>query len=184
LLSNGFESRLNRNRILNLRWNLNRSLLTTINYENGEKVSTSDFFSTRDYHLFSNAGEPKVTYQPGNDFRISLSYRYSEKRNTIGELGEKAALNKFNLEAKYTTVNSGNITGKISYVRVKFNAGEQSLLAYEMLEGFKIGENFIWNLNIQKNLSSSMQLSLNYEGRKLQDSKTVHTGGVQFRAYF
>ena len=184
LLSNGFESRLNRSRILNFRWNINRELLTNFNYENGEKINKSDFFSTRDYHLFSNAAEPKLTYQPGSAFRISFSYRYSEKRNTNGNEGEKAFLNKLNLESKYTTVNSGSITAKISYVNVKFNAGEQSLLAYEMLEGFKAGENFVWNLSVQKNISNYMQLSLNYEGRKLQDSKIIHTGGIQFRAFF
>ena len=184
LLSNGFESRLNRNRIFNIRWNLNREFLLSNNYENGEKVNTSDFFSTRDYHIFSNAFEPKLSFQPGNSLRLSFSYRYSEKRNTIGEEKERAFLNKLNLESKYTTVNSGTITGKISYVKVKFNALQSSLLAYEMLEGFKPGENFIWNLSVQRNISSYMQLSLNYEGRKLQDSETVHTGGVQFRAFF
>ncbi|MBK8363988.1 MAG: hypothetical protein IPL24_09965 [Bacteroidetes bacterium] len=184
LLSNGFESRLNRNRIFNIRWNLNREFLLSNNYENGEKVNTSDFFSTRDYHIFSNAFEPKLSFQQGNSLRLSFSYRYSEKRNTIGEEKERAFLNKLNLESKYTTVNSGTITGKISYVKVKFNALQSSLLAYEMLEGFKPGENFIWNLSVQRNISSYMQLSLNYEGRKLQDSETVHTGGVQFRAFF
>lgn len=184
LLSNGFESRLNRIRILNVRWNLNREFLLSNNYENGEKVNTSDYFSTRDYHIFSNAFEPKLSFQPGNSFRLSFSYRYSEKRNTIGAERETAFLNKLNLESKFTSVNSGTITGKISYVKVQFNALQSSLLAYEMLEGFKPGENFIWNLSVQRNISSYMQLSLNYEGRKLQDSKTVHTGGVQFRAFF
>lgn len=184
LLSNGFESRLNRNRIFNTRWNLNREFLLSMNYENGEKISASDFFSKRDYHIFSNAAEPKLSFQPGNALRLSFSYRYSEKRNTIGTEKETALLNKLNLESKYTTVNSGNITAKISYVKVKFNALQSSLLAYEMLEGFKPGENFIWNISIQRNLSSYMQLSLNYEGRKLQDSPVVHTGGVQFRAFF
>ena len=97
---------------------------------------------------------------------------------------EKAFLNKLNLESKFTSVNSGTITAKVSYVKVKFNAPQSSFLAYEMLEGFKPGENFIWNISIQRNLSSYMQLSLNYEGRKLQDSPVVHTGGVEFRAFF
>ncbi len=184
LLSNGFESRLNRNRIFNIRWNLNREFLLSWNYENGEKINTSEYFSTRDFHIFSNAAEPKLSYQPGNSFRVSASYRYSDKKNTIGNEMEKAFLNKLNLESKFTSVNSGTITAKVSYVKVKFNAPQSSFLAYEMLEGFKPGENFIWNISVQRNLSSYMQLSLNYEGRKLQDSPVVHTGGVEFRAFF
>lgn len=184
LLSNGFESRLLRNRILNIRWNLNREFLISANYENAEKVNSSEYFSSRDYHIFSNATEPKLSYQPGNSLRISFSYRYNEKRNSIGSEKEAAFQNKLNLESKYTSVNSGTITGKVSYVKVKYNASQSGFLAYEMLEGFKPGENFIWNLSVQKNLSTYMQLVLNYEGRKLQDSPVVHTGGVQFRAFF
>ena len=183
-LSNGFETRISRTRTLNTRWNMNRLFLLSVQYENGEKTNSSEFFSTRDYHLFSNAAEPKLTFQPGTVFRLALSYRYSDKRNSIGNNGEHAFINKFNLESKYTTVTAGSITAKISYVNVKYNTGDSNFLAYEMLEGFKAGENFVWDLAIQRNIGSYMQLSLNYEGRKLQDNGVIHTGGVQFRAFF
>jgi hypothetical protein len=88
------------------------------------------------------------------------------------------------MELKYTTVNSGNITAKASLVDVNYNASDDSFLSYEMLEGFKNGKNTTWALSMQRNLNNSVQLSLTYEGRKLQDSPVVHTGGVQFRAFF
>ena len=182
-LSSGFETRVVNSRTLNVRWNAGRSFLLNALYENMDKSSSAQYFSTHDYSLFSNAVEPKVTYQPGNSFRVALSYRYSDKRNSIGE-SEHAFINKFNLEAKYTTVNSGSITGKVSYIKVIYNAGDSNYLAYEMLEGFKAGENFTWNISMQRNIGTYMQLSLNYDGRKLQDSGVVHTGGVQFRAFF
>jgi len=58
------------------------------------------------------------------------------------------------------------------------------LCAYDMLEGLQNGKNTTWNLSAQRNLGSSMQLSLNYDGRKSENTKAIHTGGVQFRAYF
>jgi hypothetical protein len=52
------------------------------------------------------------------------------------------------------------------------------------MEGLQNGKNTTWNLSSQRNLGNSMQLSLNYDGRKSENTKTIHTGGVQFRAYF
>ena len=88
------------------------------------------------------------------------------------------------MELKYTTVNSGSINAKASLINIDYNASDDSFLAYEMLEGFKNGKNVTWGLAIERSLNNSVQLSLTYDGRKLQDSPVVHTGGVQFRAFF
>jgi hypothetical protein len=183
-LTNGFETRIQRARIANFRWNINRAFLVSMNYENGDKLNSSDYFTNRDYSIFSNSGEPKISYQPGNNFRFTLAYKYSDKKNTEGIIKERAITNSFTLEGKYTTVTAGNIIAKASLVNIGFNASDDSFLSYEMLEGFKEGKNYTWGVSMQRNLGTSMQLSLTYDGRKLQDSPIVHTGGVQFRAFF
>lgn len=183
-LSNGFETRIQRARIVNLRWNISRAFLATINYENGDRINQSDFFSSRDYSIFSNSSEPKLSFQPGSSFRLAASYKYGDKRNTKGSLNERSISNRFMMEMKYATVNAGNITAKISLININYNSADDSFLSYEMLEGFKNGKNMTWGLAMQRSLNNSMQLSLTYDGRKLQDSPPVHTGGVQFRAYF
>ena len=147
-------------------------------------MNNSDFFSNRDYKIFSNSIEPKLSYQPGSSFRITASYRYGDKKNTVGDIKERAISSKFILELKYTSVNSGNIIGKISLININYNADDNSFLSYDMLEGFKNGKNVTWGLSMQRSLGTSVQLTLNYDGRKLQDSPVVHTGGVQFRAFF
>ena len=183
-LTNGFETRIQRSRLLNIRWNINRAVLVSLNFENGDRINQSDFFSTRDYSIYSNSTEPKLSFQPGNNFRLTTSYKYGDKKNTKGELKERAISNKFQVEMKYTAVNSGNITAKASLININYNASDNSFLAYEMLEGFKNGRNVTWGLALERNLNNSVQLSLTYDGRKLQDSPIVHTGGVQFRAFF
>ncbi len=183
-LSNGFETRIQRSRIVNVRWNINRLLLATINYENGDRINQSEFFSGRDYTIFSNNIEPKISIQPNTNFRISASYKYGDKRNAEGLINERAISSKINFEVKYTSVNSGNFLAKVSLININYNASDASFLSYEMLDGFKNGKNSTWGLSMQRNLNNSMQLSLTYDGRKLKDSPVVHTGGVQFRAYF
>ena len=183
-LSNGFETRIQRSRIVNVRWNINRLWLASINYENGDRINQSEFFSSRDYKIFSNNIEPKLSIQPNSNFRMTASYKYGDKKNAAGIIHEKAISSKINFEVKYTSVNAGNFSAKISLININYNASDASFLSYEMLEGFKNGKNSTWGLSMQRNLNNSMQLSLTYDGRKLTDSPIVHTGGVQFRAYF
>jgi hypothetical protein len=184
LLTSGFETRLLRSRTINFRWNIVREILFNGAYENGERVNTSDFFSNRNYRINSNRVEPKITYQPGTNFRITSSYEYGDKINTDSDIREHAISNKFQIEVKYTTLNTGNISAKVSLIDIKYNAPDNSFLAYEMLEGFKNGKNLTWGAQVQRTIGNSIQMSLTYDGRKLTDSPIVHTGGMQFRAFF
>ncbi|MBP6334088.1 MAG: hypothetical protein KA444_01355 [Bacteroidia bacterium] len=184
LLTNGFESRVLALQTLNVRWNLSRTYLISVSLENSDKKSSSEFFPARDYKILAETIEPKFSYQPGTVFRATASYKYSNKRNVIGNSGEKALSDKFGLELKYTTVNTGSMIAKINLINIRYNASDNSFLSYEMLEGLKNGQNITWSVSTQRNLSNYVQLSLNYEGRKLEASKTIHTGGIQVRAFF
>ncbi|MBK6445027.1 MAG: hypothetical protein IPF81_06855 [Bacteroidetes bacterium] len=183
-LTSGFESRSINTSGCNFRWNMTSDFLLNLGLEQGIKRNTSDFFSTRNYRIFSNEIEPKLSYQPGNAFRITASYKYMDKKNTEGIIGENAKSQKFGLDMKYNTVNSGSLTAKVSMVDIRYNAPDDSFLSYELLDGLKNGRNYTWNLSLQRNVGTAIQLSLNYDGRKLQSAKTIHTGGVQVRACF
>ncbi len=183
-LTNGFDSRIQQLKSINVRWNLSRSVLASVSFENGKKTNESGYFSNRNYSINSNNTEPKLSFQPGNNFRIIASYKYGDKKNTTGDLKERAISNRFLIEMKYTAVNAGNISAKASIVNINYNAADDSFLAYDMLEGYKNGKNYTWGVTMQRTLNNSIQVSLTYDGRKLQDSPMVHTGGMQFRAFF
>jgi hypothetical protein len=53
-----------------------------------------------------------------------------------------------------------------------------------MLDGLKTGDNIVWNLSYQMNLSKNLQLSIMYNGRKSPEVNTIHIATVQMRAYF
>ena len=53
-----------------------------------------------------------------------------------------------------------------------------------MLEGLQDGKNYLWSLNLDRQLSKTVQMSLNYEGRKTGDNRVVHVGRAQVRAVF
>jgi len=39
-------------------------------------------------------------------------------------------------------------------------------------------------LGFQKNMSNNIQISINYNGRKSEENKAIHTGSMQMRAFF
>jgi hypothetical protein len=51
-----------------------------------------------------------------------------------------------------------------------------------MLEGLLPGQNFLWNFDITKRLSNSLELSFQYEGRKPAETRTIHIGRASLRA--
>jgi hypothetical protein len=52
------------------------------------------------------------------------------------------------------------------------------------MEGLRPGNNLTWGISYQQNITTALQLSINYEGRRPEGLKTVHIGNVTVRAVF
>jgi hypothetical protein len=184
LLVNGFDSRTQRFLSSHIRWNLSKKLMLNVDGNYGLKTSHSDYFSNRAYDLTYWDIQPKFQIQPINTFRIALLYKYAYKINTSGNPRETAEMHNAGLELKYNMIGKGSLVLRGNYIRILFNASENNPLAYDMLEGYKKGNNATWNLTYQRNLSENLQLNVMYDGRQSAGSKMVHVGSVQLRAYF
>ena len=184
ILTNGFETRRLKNNVNNTRWNITRVYSIQLGNENGIKSNSSEFFSNRDYEIRFNSLEPKFSVQPSVTFRTTLLYKYLYKKNGIGDVNELSEQHTIGVEAKYSPVNKGIFTVKFNLIEIGYNAMENSPIAYEMLEGLKPGRNYTWGATIQRNLSKSIQINISYEGRRPTDSKMIHTGSMQARAFF
>jgi len=184
ILTNGFETRRLTNNVNNFRWNITRVYTIQFTNENGVKSNSSQYFSNRDYEIMFFNIEPKFSIQPTVTFRTTLLYKYVNKENNIGDIGELSEQHTFGVEGKYSPVNKGIFTVKFNLINISYNAGENTPIAYEVLEGLKPGKNYTWGASIQRSLSNSIQINLNYEGRKPTGVKTIHTGSMQARAFF
>lgn len=193
LLTNGFDQLSNIYKQVQLRWNITQKISFNMDYKDGRKSSSSQFFTIRDYSIRYYEAEPKCNYQPNTSFRFSFSFKYTDRKNntfinmdslltTRG--GEAAYLNDYGVELKYNVLDKGSFNLKLNYVAIKFDGTENSSIGYEMLDGLRTGKNMIWGLSYQRTLSNNLQLSLTYDGRKTPSNKAIHTGGAQIRAYF
>ncbi len=69
-------------------------------------------------------------------------------------------------------------------MKIIYNGENNTSVAFEMLEALQPGNNVTWNFSVLRTLAGNLQLTLNYSGRKTQENKAIHTGGVQLRAFF
>jgi hypothetical protein len=184
LLTNGFDTRTNTFHEGRIRWNITRKLDFLLKGESGEKTSSADYVSGRDYAITYYNVKPKLSYLPSTKFRASISAEYEEKQNAE-ELGnQQATILDIGTEVRYNVVGKGSLLANFNYINIEYTGVDNTSLAFEMLEALKTGLNLTWSLSYQRQLSKNMQLSLIYNGRNSEEVKAIHSGGVQVRASF
>ena len=182
MLINGFDSRSNFKNGLRIKWNITNTLTIINNSDIGEKNYTSQEFSDKNFTIPYYNTESNLSFQPNMNFRISLIYIHSDKKNTIGK--EKAIENNLGTEIKYSVLSKGNLSLTVNFIKFDFIGETNSPIAYEMLNGLQKGNNTTWGLTFQKSIGKALQLNINYSGRASEDTDIVHIAGVQLRAYF
>ncbi|MFI5163949.1 MAG: hypothetical protein ACHQHP_01745 [Bacteroidia bacterium] len=187
LLQNDTSTRANSFNAINIRWNMKRQWTIQSSYKNGVNQSNSKFFTTNNYRIFYYETEPKISFQPTGSFRISLSYKYSQKLNTLviePNPQAKSIAQNFGGELKYNALNKGSLNVKANFIQISYNDVENSPLAYQMLDGLKTGNNYTWSVGYSRTLANNIQLTLAYEGRQSPGIKVINTGNAQVRAFF
>jgi len=188
LLTYGYESRVFNEWSMKGRVNITKDILFDLTGRFGSnQLNTSNVkFGNRNYHILQNATEPRITVTRGAVIRIITGYRYSVKTNTIGD-EEKAIIHSINTEMKYNILQSTSILGKftfsnIDYTSVKGFPNANSTTSYILLEGLMPGKNYLWNLDLTRRISNSIEINIQYEGRKPGESRVVHVGRASIRA--
>jgi opacity protein-like surface antigen len=125
-----------------------------------------------------------LIYQPTTAFRITLDGRISDKQNAKDLGGERSSILEIGTTFKYNQQDKGSLQGGIKMVRINYNGNQNSALGFEMLEALKPGINFTWNVGYQRSVSKNLQLNLQYNGRKSENNRMIHSGGMEIRAFF
>jgi hypothetical protein len=181
LLSNGFDSYQNILHEITSRYKIKNIL---IKWDNslGEKSLISDFLASRNYKINYLKSIFSLLYQKEYNQSFRLSYQYQEKKNSLAL--DYTFINTFVAEVMYNIINDVSLTTRFNYVNIIYKGAENSSLEYEMLEGLKKGNNYTWEVLLNKRIAKNLSLTLNYNGRNSQGNKTIHTGTMELRAFF
>jgi len=165
---------------------LNKNFSTALNFRQSENTlnTSGTKFDNRNYLIKQNTLEPSVAYIYKSNFRLSLAYSFTNKKNTIDSM-EKAVTNALIGELRYNILSSSTLTAKVTLNQINFTAykgAANTTVGYVLLDGLLPGKNYLWNIEYTKRLAGNFEVNIQYEGRKPGDSKTVHVGRASIRA--
>ena len=169
---------------IKFRWNMDKSFMLNSQLTKEIKKNSSTYMTNRNYDIENMEINNRISFQPNTLFRIAINGRYSEKRNSIEYGNEKAFINDIGLELRRSKRDKGLLNGELHLVNINYNGESSSTIGFEMLEGLQLGKNITWKLGFQKNMSNNIQISINYNGRKSEENRAIHTGSMQMRAFF
>jgi hypothetical protein len=156
-------------------------------YSYVDKSNFSDFFSSRNYNIIHHNTTNSIRVQHKNNIFWGIIYTFQYKNNISGV--EKMKAQDAVVEFSYRITNRGNLTAKLQYTYIDLKSEAVinytlSAVSYEMLEGLQNGNNILWNVGFQTNITEFLQLDLRYDGRASKGIPVVHTGLMQLKAFF
>ena len=185
LLASGFDSRTSSYNELNLRWNMTRKFALILIGQQGVKQVLADYTSGRDYSIDYQWLKSTLSYQPSTNFRLTLETRGVTKENVIeGGAGETCQIIDIGSTFKYNQTDKGSLQGEFKVLRIDYDGNVNSAIGFEMLEALRPGINYTWTIGYQKTVSKNLQITFQYLGRKSENTRIIHTGGMEIRAFF
>ena len=183
LLVNGYDNKNKSEHIWQVRAIFLENYLANGVIKYGSKAYQSLNFKEKNYNIDYFEFKPELTCQINYFWRITTAASYATQQNN-SILKEQSRRLSFNVETSYNAAGSFSLTSKCSLIKNRYNAGVNNAIAYEMLDGLQIGNNYTWNLVFQRNFGSGIQLSIIYDGRASASAPTINIGSVQARAFF
>ncbi|MFN4079474.1 MAG: hypothetical protein ACK4NS_01115, partial [Saprospiraceae bacterium] len=184
LLATGFEKRSLGEWALHARYNLNKHWSVEQDYATGERGSDNELFAARRFDIAFANYQPQINWLPNRHLRLSLWHRYRSSQNRLGD--EISRQNDWTAELAWNPAarQATSVRSRVALARVRYNGEANTPVSYSMLEGLQNGQNALWSLQLDRQLSGALQISLQYEGRKTGDIRVIHSGNAQVRALF
>lgn len=183
LLSVGSQENINSSHQLQFTHKIGKFWLTDFITTSAITESISENFVNKNFKITSFRLNPTLSYLFNRNSRFSVFYQYENKENQLGSL-EMLTQQKAGISFAYSNQQKIALNGEFSYFQNDFTGNAFSPVGYQMLEGLQPGSNLTWNVLIQKKLTKFLDLNLSYFGRKSENTRTIHSGNVQLKAYF
>ncbi len=182
VLANGYEMRENLSNRLIIWFGFLENFSARTQGEKTSKTSKSQYFTMRNFAIEGYNAQQSVKYLTEMQHSFEVGYKWEESANDLGE-GQLTAHTIFS-QVDLSFLSKGAIMAKATYITNNFLGNAQSAVGYEMLKGLQPGKNLTWEVAVKRRLTRLLELELGYNGRYLNDGKTIHSGYMQARAIF
>ncbi len=140
-------------------------------------------YALQNFKINSTKVEPEIVYRYSSSIRFKLIGMIKSAKEQINGL-EKGEIQQLSQELQISLTKKMALKTYVKYIKIAFDGKPGTPLEYSMLEGFKDGNNFAWDINLDYKINHLIQLNFGYSGRKTATSDPVHTGRAVMRALF
>ena len=145
-------------------------------------MNTSQFFDSRNYAISLFEAGPEINVILKDKLRLTALYQFLHQENKSGE--EKYLSDKFTLEGVWRKSTSMDFRIQGSFVRIDYTSAGNTNVDFTLLQGLQNGTNVLWTIQSNTRITKALVLTIQYNGRKTGDVRTIHTGTAQVRAVF
>ena len=144
--------------------------------------SDSEAFQSKIFKLEGVEFIPKFYFNWSENLKSSVGFNKKSYHNIIGV--EKLNANQLNVEFMWNDKEKTSLLANCDWIKNDFTGNQDSVVGNRMMEGLRNGNNLVWQLMLQRNINSYLELNIQYSGRKNEDYRAIHTGNVQLRLNF
>ena len=180
----GSQSNETNSQFLHYELRLNELINQLTDFKIGRENSRNSFFELKNFDLRFAEISPKLKFLVNKSIKAEISYNLLHIENVFVNSGEVMKSNKGVFSFQYQKKTDFSIAAEFTYAAVNFEGNQDSPVAFQMLDGLRRGENFLWTLLLNHRIAKNLILSLSYEGRKTGLLNVVHLGNIQVKASF
>jgi hypothetical protein len=150
----------------------------------GQNRTESEAFASRRYDIRRYQLEPKATFRPVRDLRLTASGVFARKSDAVGT--RRAQVLRAPLEGEWSRVRRLRLTarGEVSRVTITGEENATGRARYELTDGRGVGTTFRWGVGGRYAINEFLSASLSYDGRAPSEAPVVHTARLNLSASF
>jgi hypothetical protein len=142
--------------------------------------------TSRERDLVSNAVLSDFSYRPTMNWETGFTIGVTQVINYFGGGNATADMNEEGIRMVQSFPGVGQLRAELHREEVLLSnvAHPNAILPYEFTSGKTVGQSFLWQLTFDYRITSNLQVSLNYSGRKEGEDQPIHLAKMEARAFF
>ena len=173
-------------RSVRIRSQLVQEIGNQTDFVNKKDRVTASSPTAQERDLVSNMLLSDFSYRPTMKWEIGFNFGITEVINYFGGRNATADINEEGLRIVQSFPGVGQLRAELKREEVVLAniTDPNASMPYEFTEGKAIGQSFLWQMTFDYRITSNLQLSLNYNGRKEGGGLPVHFARMEARAFF
>ncbi len=139
--------------------------------------------SVRNRNIKGTSFVEDLVYKPYRDLETGFKLEIRRANDYYPVYSTQADINDQSLRLIYTIAARGRLRIEIERSEIILNTNPL-FVPYELTNGKVPGKSYFWTLSFDYRISNFIQATVNYFGRAEGNSKVIHTGTAEIRAYF